>query len=410
MRIQAILIGFCFNALIESFAGFGAPIAITAAMMIALGIKPMRAVTVSLVSNVSVAAFGPMSIPITIAGSMTSLDPARIGGLVALQIGVLAIGFPLLQCAILDGWRGVKELWWYALAIGIAWSLAANLTVRFVSYELTCLLASLVSLAVAVLLLRPWRTPAVLSRVDATLALLPYIFVVAVFAVANIVVNKPLNALTVTFNWPLVATRILHSQPVFSLNWATTPGTLLFVAGLLTVAVYRRWPKHTDSTTASLTWQSAFAQLGSGAARLWVTALTICTVMGLAYVMNYSGQTGAIGTVLSLTGPFAIILSPVLGFIGTAVTGSTGSSNALFASMQVAAATAVEADPLLFVAASTSGAVVGKIISPELLAVTAAVINHRGAEQEILKTVTPYAVGILVVVCLYVFAQQVLFY
>ena len=431
LRIQAILIAFCFGGLLEALAGFGAPVAITATMIMALGIKPLKAAVVVLLANTAPVAFGALAIPITTAGTLTNEDPAVIGAIVGHQAPFVAVIVPLILLLILDGWKGVKDGWPAALVIGVAFAIAQWWSATHFSYELTDIIACLVSLAAAVGFLKIWKPRGAkafrerlgvetasedteLKPVRVWMALLPYLLVVAVFAIAKTWtlganIPKALSATDVKIPWPVISERIVNSsgEPIsgatYTLSWLSSPGTMLLISGILVAIVYSVF---TENGRYRLGMGEAFAQIGVCIYRMRWSALTIIAVLALAYVMNFSGQTIAVGVYLASLGGIFALLSPVLGWLGTAVTGSDTSANALFANLQHTAAANAGINPNLLVAANTTGGVVGKMISPQSLAIAATSVKMEGKEAEIFKAVLPWSLALLAIICVLVYLQS----
>ncbi|WFP15940.1 L-lactate permease [Citricoccus muralis] len=431
LRIQAILIAFCFGGLLEALAGFGAPVAITATMILALGLKPLKTATVVLIANTAPVAFGAVGIPITTAGVLTDLDPNTIGAVVGHQAPLLAVMVPFFLLLIIDGRRGLREAWPAALVIGACFSLAQWWSATFFSYELTDVVAALAGLAGAVILLRFWNprgteevrqrlgveapAPAeTLTAVRVWMAVLPYVIVVAVFGIAKLWtagVNVPaaLAGTDLKLPWPGLDGRLVDaagdpiSGTVYNFQWLSSPGTLLLIAGLITAVVYAIFH---GNGAFRLTLGNAVAEIGRTMWKMRFAAMTIVSVLALAYVMNFSGQTIAMGTWVAGLGAAFAFFSPVLGWIGTAVTGSDTSANALFANLQKTAALEASLDPHLLTAANTSGGVVGKMISPQSLAIAATAVNMDGKESHIFRAVIWWSVGLLLLLCTVVFLQS----
>ncbi|WP_170133160.1 L-lactate permease [Arthrobacter livingstonensis] len=456
VRIQAILVAFCFGGLLEALAGFGAPVAITATMLIALGLSPLRAAATVLVANTAPVAFGAIAIPITTAAGLTGLDAGHIGAIVGRQAPILAVIVPLILLVILDGKRGLRECWPVALVTGLCFGIAQFLCSNYFSYELTDIVASLVGLAGAYLFLRVWKSKghdaardrltvgamaggsgsaggsvsdgspvsdgttalagdtAKLTGPRVWLALFPYLLVIVVFGIANLWklgVNIPAWLATTNIHvpWPVLHDAIVDtagkpiSSTVYNFQWLSSPGTLLLITGLIVAAVYAVF---NDGGRFPITMRQAVAAIGHTVYNMRWAGATILLVLALAYVMNLSGQTVAIGTWLASTGGFFAFLSPVLGWLGTAVTGSDTSSNALFAKLQQAAGMKAGIDPHLLVAANSSGGVVGKLISPQNLAIAATAVGMDGQESVLLRKVIGWSVGMLAVLCILVYLQS----
>lgn len=427
MRVQALLIGFSFGGLLEALAGFGAPVAIVAAMLLAIGMKPMKAVLTTLVANTAPVAFGAMAIPVTTAGLLTNIPGADVAAMAGRQVSMLALVVPFILCFVMDGVRGFRQIWPMALVLAVTFGGGQFLASNYFTYELTDVVACLLSLILGIGFLTIWapKTPEdQASQVDTNakqlttgrgvLALFPYLLVIVVFAVAKlwtIGVNIPkvLAATDVKIPWPGLDGHLLTSEgtkvsgTVFNFNWLSGPGTLLFLCGLITVLVYSA---KSNNGEYPMSVGNGFKELGNGAYRMRLSFLTIAAVMGLAYVMNFSGQTGAIGAALATTGAIFPFISPILGWIGTAVTGSATSSNALFSKMQATAAQQIGADPTLLVAANSAGAVTGKMISPQTVSIAAAAAQMDNGEAEIMKKVIGYSFGLLLFMCVLVYLQS----
>lgn len=431
LRIQAILIAFCFGGLLEALAGFGAPVAITATMILALGIKPLKTATTVLIANTAPVAFGAIAIPITTAGALTGLDAAHIGAVVGHQAPFLAMLVPFILLLIIDGVRGLREAWPAALVIGGSFAVAQWWSATYFSYELTDVVAALVGLGAAVILLRFWKpkgTEGVRERLGVAkpvntealtpgriwMAVLPYLLVVVVFGVAKlwrIGVDIPawLSSTDIAIPWPGLDGNLFDADgevletTVYNFQWLSSPGSLLLLSGILVAIIYAVFNHHGKF---KLDIGNALLEIGRSFWRMRWAGLTIVSVLALAYVMNFSGQTIAIGTWVAGLGAAFAFLSPVLGWLGTAVTGSDTSANALFANLQMTAAENIGADPYLMTAANTSGGVVGKMISPQSLAIAATAVSMEGKESQIFRAVIGWSLGLLLLLCTLVFLQS----
>lgn len=456
VRLQAVLIAFCFGGLLEALAGFGAPVAITATMLLALGLPPLRAAAAVLVANTAPVAFGAMAIPITTAAGLTGLHATDIASVVGRQAPLLATIVPLILLFILDGRKGLRDCWPAALVVGLSFASAQFLCSNYFSYELTDIVASLTGLGAAVVFFRLWtpkgsvtarerlgaafdsgspttasttarsgsRQATAVAVIEAAtdrltprrtwLALFPYFLVIVVFGIAKlwklgVDVPAVLASTDIKVPWPILHDALVDaagkpvSSTIYAFQWLSTPGTLLLLTGLIVAFVYS---KYDDGGRYRLTVRNAVQEIGRTIYRMRWAGLTIITVLALAYVMNFSGQTVSIGTWLAGTGTFFAFLSPVLGWIGTAVTGSDTSANALFAKLQQTAGLKAGIDPNLLVAGNTSGGVVGKLISPQNLAIAASAVNLEGKESVILRKVVGWSVALLLVLCTLSYLQS----
>ena len=459
-RIQAIIIAFCFGALLEALAGFGTPVAISVVMLMSLGFKPIKAATVALVANTAPVAFGALAIPIVTLAPIAagvSDDPRlsdanaldSLGSMVGRQTPILALFVPLILVLIVDGRRGVRQTWVPAMVAGTVFGLAQFVTANYLSVQLTDIVASLLSAGSVVLLLRVWQPAEVLTaervseeervhagassessrvgsgsgatttrdagpgeglgagaaggggarqlsvdnRGDVLRAYAPYLVIIVIFSLTNIpaVVDYLAKApWTYLFDWPGLDILNEAGDPVatqFKFNWLPAAGTLLIIAGLITMVILKVSPAR-----ALKTYVATLVELHSA-------IITVMAVLGLAYVMNLSGQTTSLGVWLAGSGGAFALISPILGWIGVAVTGSDTSSNSLFGALQVQAATKAGLDPVLMAAANSSGGVLGKMVSPQNLAIAAAAVGLSGNEGVIFRKVIGWSLLLLVLMC-----------
>ncbi|GAA1608394.1 L-lactate permease [Actinoplanes couchii] len=483
MRIQAIIVAFCFGALLEALAGFGTPVAVTVVMLMALGFPPLRAAAVALIANTAPVAFGALATPIVTLGTVTSgavADPRlttdTLGAMVGRQTPILAVIVPLVLVAVVDGRRGVRQTWPAAIVAGLVFGLAQFVASNYISVPLTDIIAALLAAAAVVLLLRVWRptespdlhaspaspTSAALSvgadrpdspsspdsptttdpsirsaagqegvperdaavegrpqpvrasasadvataaperdsPVEVLRAYGPYLIIILIFSIANLgPVKKALAAepWTVVFPWPGLDVIGANGKPLSSINftfgWLPAAGTLMIFAGILTAIVLRVRPG------------AAVRAYGRTYAELRHAIVTVMAVLALAYVLNQSGQTATLGEFLAGAGTAFVFLSSILGWIGVAVTGSDTSANALFGALQVQTAAQAGLDPLLLAAANSSGGVLGKMISPQNLAIAASAVGMAGKEGDLFRRVVGWSLILLLFMCVLVTLQ-----
>ena len=438
IRIQAMMIAFCFGGLLEALAGFGAPIAVTATMILALGVKPKKAALAVLLANTAPVAYGAVATPITTAGAMVAGgDPVvaaetakHVAAIVGYQAPIFAMFVPFLLVIILDGKQGAKDCWLPAFVVGIAFAITQWWCSNHFAYELTDVIASLVGMAACIIFMRFWKPKGVdgvrerfglppmaesetsdLTASRTFMALVPYLIVVVVFGVCKLGIPQILSATDIKIAWPVISGGTILSAAgkdpgtTFNLNLLSTPGTMLLVAGLITAVVYSL---NNENGRYTATMGGAIKAIGTTFYRMRFSALTIVLVLSLAYVMNFSGQTISIGQLLSGSGPAFPVISPLLDWVGTAVTGSDTSANALFAGLQYSAAMSngalANVTPDLFLAANTMGGVVGKMISPQSLAIAAVATQVK--EADIMKNVLPWSVAFLIGTCILVGLQS----
>ncbi|MBY8877950.1 L-lactate permease [Actinacidiphila acidipaludis] len=440
-RVQAIIIAFSFGALMEALAGFGTPVAISSVMLIALGFKPLKAATVALVANTAPVAFGALAVPITTLSGVTDLPVNHLGAMVGRQTPVLALFVPLALVLIVDGRRGLRQTWAPALVCGFTFAVFQYLSANFWSVPLADIIAALASALAVLAFTRVWQvseayqereadgpgegpTPALAgggpgaqrrpAEPDApwevVKAYVPYLAIIVVFVLATRVPAitgtapaKPgqhgtgLERVTQIVRWPGLHITKASGDPVattFKLNYLSAAGTLLLIAGLLTLVLVQIGPRRT------------LRAYGRTLVQLRTAIVTVMLVLGLGYVMNESGQTTTLGLWVAGAGGAFAFLSPILGWLGVAVTGSDTSSNSLFGALQITAAHQAGLSPTLMAAANSSGGVLGKMISPQNLAIAAAAVGYEGREGVLFRRVFGWSVAFLAFMCVLVCLQS----
>ncbi|MFE1948917.1 L-lactate permease [Streptomyces sp. NPDC059524] len=416
-RIQALVVAFCFGALLEALAGFGAPVAICAVMLVALGFDPVKAAVVALVANTAPVAFGAMGTPVVTLAQVTGLPLDSVASVVGRQTPLLALVVPLVLVGLVDGRRGLRETWVPALTCGVAFAGAQFAASNYVSAQLADIGAALIGAGALVAVphaRRPAAEPvraAVLTgarsedldeedpRPEIVSAYTPYALIVVIFSVAQIpAVKEMLAGANRVFDWPFLDVADPGGKPVggnvFTLPLVSTGGTLVLLAGIGTAVVLG-----VHARVAVREWLGTVHELR-------FAILTVTSVLALAYVMNLSGQAATIGHAVAAAGAGLAFLSPVLGWFGVAVSGSDTSANALFGALQVTAAQQSGLSPELLAAANSSGGVLGKMISPQNLTIACAAVGLAGKEGDLLRKVLPWSLGLLLVMCLIVLGQS----
>jgi lactate permease len=434
MRVQVIVIAFCFGALLEALAGFGTPPAICGIMLVGLGISPLRAAAVALVADTAPVAFGAIAIPITTLGEVTGLPTHHLSQMVGRQTPILAAILPFILVFMIDGRRGLRAAWPAALIAGLTFAILQFVTSNYISMQLTDIVASLGSAAVLVTFLQVWHPSSPLAatapargarpaiaggsasdaaferrvgaeggppprRIDTILAFTPYAVIVVILGIIGLhSVTTALDKSTTEFSWPglhiLGHTGKPPSSEKFKFNWFTAAGTGLLASGIVTALILRVSPAQAVRVYVETLYQIRYA------------LLTVCTVLALAYVMNFSGQTITLGTWAAGAGGFFAFLSPIIGWFGTAVTGSDTSTNSLFGALQVAAAKQSGLSPTLLAAANSSGGVLAKMISPQNLAIGAAAVGLGGREGDIFRRVVGWSVALVLLMAVIVLLQS----
>jgi lactate permease len=453
-RILAILIAFCFGALLESLAGFGAPVAISAAMLIAAGMKPFKSAIVSLLANTAPVAFGAMGAPIITLAAVTGIDIDLLSKMAGRQTPFVAVLVPFILVYLVDGKRGLRETWKIALTAGVTFGLAQFVTSNFIAVEITDIVAAVATVAVVLLVLHfskpvnsvpligePVPTP-VLAGAGAALisgntvrptgldggpsgggdrgsaadgpepalapasmrstwsAIAPYLIIIGVFSISQLPFVK--HWLTdngsFVFRWPGLDVVSPDGKPIaaqtFKLDHIKATGTLLLMAGAITAVVYGMGLKQ-----ALVAYRDTLHQLR-------FTIVTVMSVLALSFVMNLSGQTATLGFALASTGAYFALLSPVIGWLGVAITGSDTSSNSLFGLLQVTAANQSGLSPVLMATSNSSAGVLGKMLSPQNLAVAAAAVGMTGKEGDIFRKLIGWSLALLAFFVLLVWLQS----
>jgi L-lactate transport len=421
-RIQALLIAFCFGAFIEGAAGFGAPVAIAGATLVGLGFAPLEAAGLCLVANTAPVAFGTIGIPIIAMAGATGLNDAgllKLSAMVGRQLPFVSLVVPLYMVVIMVGFRRAMEILPAIAACGVTFAVAQCATANLLGPYLPDLLASLGAMGALLLLLRFWR-PAVAhrfgheegvpaethryTRAQVIRAWVPYLLLTGLVLLwGQPWVKAMLNRATLMIPVPgldgmiaRVPSAGARAAPIaarFKFDSLASGGSAVLVAAVLSVLACGLGPRD-----ALRILRDTLRDMASPAA-------TIASILALAYVMNASGMTGCLGLFATRAGWFFPLISPVLGWIGVFLTGSDTSSNVLFGGLQRTAAEQLGINPLLTTAANTSGGVMGKMISPQSLAVACAATGMVGQEGSLFRFAIRHSLALLAVICAIVFLQ-----
>ncbi|OKJ97845.1 L-lactate permease [Amycolatopsis sp. CB00013] len=430
-RLQALLIAFGFGALLEGIAGGGSPIAITAAMMAALGFPPVKAVVLALLANTAPVAFGGLGNPLIVLGRLTApiLDLKQeqatelFSSMVGRQLPLLALIVPGFLIVVLAGWKRMIEVWPAVLTAGLSFAVMQFVTSNFISPSLVDVVAALAAMASLWILTRFWQ-PSAVWRFDgeepvkaslgaakagrgALYAWAPYIVLIAAIFLSRIGtifknlpdwldLTKLLHKADWVFAWPGLHKEVVQHAPItpkdtpyaatLTVDFLYSPGTVALIAAIvagfamgakprLLLATYRR-------TLHQMRWALA----------------TIFMILAIAFVMNYSGATQTLGLALATTGVMFPLFSAYIGWLGVFLTGSDASTNSLFGPMQVISAQQLHVDPILAGATNTSGGVMGKMISPQNLSIGATAIGQSGKEGALLRQTFLWSVVLTAVV------------
>ena len=428
-RIQALLIAFSFGAFIEGAAGFGTPVAISGAMLIGLGFRPLEAAGLALIGNTAPVAFGALGTPIIALTAVTHLPLEHLSALVGRQLPFFSVIVPFWLVMVMAGLKGTREVWPACLTAGLSFAITQFLVSNYHGPWLVDIAGAIVSMTSLLILLRFWQprnvwrfdhereTAAIAeappSRPAALRAFTPWILLTAfVFVWGLPQMKKALDGLSIVrmpvpyldkavVRVPPVVAKPEPEPAVFSLNWLSATGTGLFLAGLASGLFVRLSPK---------------ALLGLYGQTLWrvrTSLLTIAAMLALGYTTRYSGSDTSMGLAFASTGFLFPFFSPLLGWLGVALTGSDTSSNVLFGNLQTVTAQQIGVSPLLTAAANASGGVMGKMIDAQSIVVASVATGDAASPGDILRYVFFHSlalaclVGVLVLLQAYVFPWMV---
>lgn len=397
-RVQVLLIAYCFGAFLEGAAGFGAPVAITAIILIGLGFEPIKAAGICLVANIAGGSFGAMGIPVTTPATLTGLDSLEVAQYTSYVIPLISFVVAFLLVFIVDGIKGIKETLPSILVCGGTFAILQFAILNTLGAVLVDILAASITLIVLtlfeVLRGKERRYKADLKQV--TLAWLPFIILtvaVIVFSLESVkalfkmwVIDFPIKGIheAIIRNVPVVSESVPYSA-IFSIGFASTTVAIL-LAGLITIIIYKIKPS---------TIKSAISETIK---ELTAPIITICSVLAFAYVCNYSGMSSTLGLAFADTGNLFPLFSPVLGWIGVFLTGSVVNSGSLFAPLQSITAAQIGIDPAAMVASNVIGGDMAKMISPQSVAVAAAAVGLSGRENELFKFTIKISLIFLIIV------------
>ena len=394
-RLQALFIAFSFGAFIEGAAGFGAPVAISAAMLAGLGFSPFYAAGICLLANTAPVAFGSIGIPVVTLAGITGLPVLSLSAMVGRVCAMVSVIIPTYLVLVMAGLGGALEILPAIVACGATFAGVQFFVSNYLGPELTDILSALTSIAAMVLVIKVWHpknifrlagdTPVTTAPKqhrggEAFMAWVPYLLlVVFVLAWGYPPIKAVLDKLTVVINVPGLHRTILRVPPVtraaepyaaqFTLNWLSASGTSCFLATASAALVLGVKPGRFWGIYKATNKQLAFPML------------TIASMLGLAYLMNYSGMTSTLGLALATSGPVFPFFSSILGWIAVFLTGSDTSANALFGNLQVVTANALGINPVLTASVNSAGGVMGKMISPQSIAVAVAATGMTTADE-----------------------------
>jgi lactate permease len=416
-RLQALLIAFSFGAFLEGAAGFGAPVAITAAMLVGLGFNPLYAAGICLIANTAPVAFGAVGTPIIIASRVSDIPEMAISQMVGRTLPLLSVVVPFYLVTLMSGFKRSIEVLPAILVSGISFAFFQWFSSNYLGPLLPDVIAGITSIVCLMVLLRYWKPKTAWrfseepqQTIDAELkystgqvvrAWSPFfIMTIMIIAWGLEPVKGALNSIgIIRFSIPglhdamLKADGSLLAIKPFELNYLSNPGTALLLAGLISIGLTgMSYKKGAETYLATLN-------------QLKFSIVTIASLLGFAFVANNSGMSTTMAMALASTGVLFPFFSPILGWLGVFLTGSDTSSNALFCKLQYTSADAMGIDPVITVSANASGGVTGKMISPQSIAIGAAAVGLVGKESDLFRFTLKHSFIMLLVICLLTLMQ-----
>ena len=419
-RMQALLIAFSFGAFLEGTAGFGAPVAITAAMLVGLGFNPLYAAGICLIANTAPVAFGAIGIPITVASQVTGIPEMAISQMVGRTLPVLSLFLPFYLIILMAGFKKAMEVFPAILVSGGSFALLQWSSSNFLGPALPDVFAGLGSIVCLLVFLKFWKPkkiwrfeneppPTIGMNKDYTTGQIvrawsPFILLTIIIITWGMQpVKNLLNAIGQTqFEMPGLHNAIKDTKGnllphIFKFNYLSAAGTAIFLSALISIPI------------VGISFRDAVKVFGATMKQLKFPIITVASILGFAYIVNDSGITITIADALANTGAFFPFFAPVLGWLGVFITGSDTSANALFGKLQYATATSIGVDPVVTVAANVSGGVVGKMISPQSIAVAAAAGGLVGQESSLFRFTAKHSFLMLILICCIVLSQAYIF-
>ena len=434
-RLQMLFVGFAFGTFLEGAAGFGAPVAITAALLVGLGFKPLYAAGLCLIVNTAPVAFGAMGIPIIVAGQVSGVDTMEISQMVGRQLPFMVIIVLFWIMAIMDGWRGVKETWPAVIVGGGSFAIAQYLTSNFVGPELPDITAAIAALVSLTILLKYWKPKHIFrfeneegvqtidleaerkkkySIAQIAKAWSPFAILTAMVTIWSVKPFKDLFAkdgalhdMVFSIKVPYLHQMIQKMPPVvpemkdydaiYKFDWFSATGTAIMFAAIITIIYLKMKPKDAIVT---------FAETVN---ELKIPIYSIGMVLAFAFIANYSGMSATLALALAHTGQAFTFFSPFLGWLGVFLTGSDTSANALFSALQATTAQQIGVPEVLLVAANTSGGVTGKMISPQSIAIACAAVGLVGKESDLFRFTVKHSISFTVMIGIIITLQAYVF-
>lgn len=417
-RILVILIGFCFGAFLEGAIGFGGPVAITAAILVGLGLRPLYAAGLCMIANTAPVAFGAVGIPIIAMAGVVNVPALDISMMTGRMLPPLTIFIPFFIVFLMDGWRGVRETFPAILVAALSFAIVQFLSSNYWGPELPDIISAIVSIIATTIFLKFWQ-PKRIFRTDGSaeisehpkhhickviVAWAPFILLIIMIVIwtqpwfKNLFKDGGLLAFSsFKFEFSSLSEQIMQTPPVvsvekplgkiiFSFPVIATTGTSILAAAILSIFILR------------VRIIDAISVFGDTLNEMKYPILTIGLVVSFAFISNYSGIAATLALALASTGHAFTFFSPIIGWIGVFLTGSDTSSNLLFGTLQQLTARQLGIPEVLFLAANSVGGVVGKMISPQSIAVACAAVGLVGRESELFRFTVKYSILLVIAI------------
>ncbi|CAM3569896.1 L-lactate permease [Helicobacter sp. UBA3407] len=417
-RIQVILIGFCFGSFLEGAIGFGGPVAITAALLVGLGLKPLYAAGLCLIANTAPVAFGAVGIPIIAMCNLVGVDQHAVSAMVGRMLVPLSLTVPFFIVFLMDGFKGVKETFPAIFVAAVSFTGTQFLSSNFLGAELPDIVSAIVSLACTTLFLKVWK-PSNIFRLDnetnfsnntqlelgvVVKAWMPFILLIICIVIWTQPWFKALFAKGAIFDYTQVTIAFNNIQggildengKAISLSLpinfvALQAGTAILLAAFLTI-----WTLKIKASDVGECFWDTLKEMA-------IPCITIGLVVAFAFIAKNSAMSATLGLAFAQTGDAFAFFSPVIGWIGVFLTGSDTSANLLFGPLQQVTAGELGVGEALFLAANSVGGVVGKMISPQSIAIACAAVGLVGKESELFKFTLKYSIGFILLIGIWTF-------
>lgn len=423
-RLQVILIAFCFGAFLEGAIGFGGPVAITAALLVGLGMRPLYAAGLCMIANTAPVAFGAVGIPITALGKAVGIDPLDIAAMVGRMLPPLTLFVPFFIVFLMSGLKGVKETFPAVFVAAVSFAGVQYWSSNHLGPELPDIISAIVAIIATSIFLKFWQPKHIYTGESENtqentnfgvqqhspskifMAWISFILLVVIIMIWQMPSFKALFATggilektNITFAMPGLDNMIMQVAPIVKnptplasvWKWEIiqNAGSAILVAAILSIVVL--------SANVNIVVSAASETIKE----MFIPVVTIGLVLAFALISKNSGQAATMGLALSHTGALFPLFSPFIGWIGVFLTGSDTSSNLLFGPLQQVTAKTLEMPEVLFMAANTVGGVVGKMISPQSIAIACAAVGLVGRESELFRFTLKYSIGFVVFIGLW---------